>query len=51
MGVKIAADNWSTCRIVLGRSAEQFQMDLASNIVMSEHLVDVVIAGHSVQIG
>ncbi|CAN6289453.1 unnamed protein product [Urochloa humidicola] len=50
MGFNIAADDWSTCRIVLGRSVEQLQMDLASNIVMSGHSVDVVIADDSVQI-
>ncbi|XP_062215615.1 lipase-like isoform X2 [Phragmites australis] len=50
MGVSIASDHWSTCRIVLGRGFEQLQMDLASNIVMSEHSVDLVIADHSVKI-
>ncbi|KAK3151613.1 hypothetical protein QOZ80_3AG0248160 [Eleusine coracana subsp. coracana] len=46
MGVDIAADDWSTCRIVLGRSVESLQMDLASNIVMSNRSVDFVIADH-----
>ena len=50
MGVKIAADDWSTCRIVLGRSAEQLQMNLASNIFTSGRSVDVVIADDSVQV-
>jgi len=50
MGVNIAADDWSTCRIVLGRSAEQLQMNLASNIFTSGRSVDVVIADDSVQV-
>ncbi|RLN41279.1 lipase-like [Panicum miliaceum] len=50
MGVKIEADDWSTCRIVLGRSAEQLQMNLASNIVTSGRSVDVVIADDSTQV-
>jgi hypothetical protein len=45
MGIDIAADDWSTCRIVLGRSVERLQMDLASNIVLSSNSsVDLVIA-------
>uniref|UniRef100_K4A9Q4 Fungal lipase-type domain-containing protein n=1 Tax=Setaria italica TaxID=4555 RepID=K4A9Q4_SETIT len=50
MGVKIEADDWSTCRIVLGQSVEQLGMSLASNIATSGHSVDVVIADHSVQV-
>ncbi|OEL12621.1 hypothetical protein BAE44_0026365 [Dichanthelium oligosanthes] len=49
MGVEIAADDWSTCRIVLAQSVEQLQMSLASNIIMSERSIDVVIADRSVQ--
>ncbi|KAJ1297142.1 hypothetical protein BS78_01G355400 [Paspalum vaginatum] len=51
MGVEIAADDWSTCRIVLGQSVEKLQMSLASNIVTSGHSVDVVIANDSLQVG
>ncbi|TKV96116.1 hypothetical protein SEVIR_9G408500v4 [Setaria viridis] len=50
MGVKIEADDWSTCRIVMGQSVEQLGMSLASNIATSGHSVDVVIADHSVQV-
>ena len=50
MGVEIAADDWSTCRIVLGRSVEQLKGSLASDIVMSGLSVDVVIADDSVQV-
>ncbi|KAL6648160.1 hypothetical protein ACP70R_012384 [Stipagrostis hirtigluma subsp. patula] len=50
LGVDIEADEWSTCRIVLGRSVQQFQMELSSNILMSKNSVDVIIADHSVQI-
>ncbi|CAN6300922.1 unnamed protein product [Urochloa humidicola] len=50
MGVKIEADDWSTCRIVMGRSVEHLQMSLASNIATSGHSVDVVIADDSVQV-
>ncbi|TVU47045.1 hypothetical protein EJB05_06623 [Eragrostis curvula] len=42
MGVDIAADDWSTCRIVLGQSVERLQMALASNIVMLNNSVDFV---------
>nr|CAB3495949.1 unnamed protein product [Digitaria exilis] len=50
MGVKIEADDWSTCRIVLGQSVEQLRMNLASNIVTTGRSVDVVIADDSVQV-
>jgi hypothetical protein len=50
MGVEIEADDWSTCRIVLGRSVEQLKGSLASDIVMSGLSVDVVIADDSVQV-
>ena len=50
MGVEIAADDWSTCRIVLGRSVEQLKGSLASDIVMSGLSVDVVIADDSEQV-
>lgn len=43
MGVEIAADDWSTCRIVLGRGVEQLKGSLPNNIVTSGS-VDVVIA-------
>jgi hypothetical protein len=44
MGVEIAADDWSTCRIVLGRGVEQLKGSLPNNIVTSGRSVDVVIA-------
>lgn len=43
MGVEIAADDWSTCRIVLGRGVEQLKGSLPNNIVTSGRSVDVVI--------
>ncbi|XP_044964593.1 lipase-like isoform X1 [Hordeum vulgare subsp. vulgare] len=49
MGVEIAADDWSSCRIVMAQSVERLQLCLASNIIMSKNPVDIIIAGHSVQ--
>lgn len=49
LGVHMAADDWSTCRIVLAQSVEQFRTHLVSNVFVSENSVDVVIADHSVQ--
>uniref|UniRef100_A0ACD5WVV3 Uncharacterized protein n=2 Tax=Avena sativa TaxID=4498 RepID=A0ACD5WVV3_AVESA len=50
MGVDMAADDWSTCRIVMGQSAEQLRSYLTSNSIMSNNPVDVIIVDHSVQI-
>jgi hypothetical protein len=50
MGVKIQADDWSTCRIVMGRSVEQLQRSLASSITTSGFSIDVIIADNSVQV-
>lgn len=49
MGVEIAADDWSTCRIVMAQSVERLQLYLASNVITSEIPVDIIIADHSVQ--
>jgi hypothetical protein len=50
MGVDVAADDWSTCRIVMAQSVEQLRSNLASNIIMSKNPVDIIIVDHSVQI-
>jgi hypothetical protein len=50
MGVKIQADDWSTCRIVMGQSVEQLQRSLASSITTSGLSIDVIIADNSVQV-
>uniref|UniRef100_A0A453AVI6 Uncharacterized protein n=1 Tax=Aegilops tauschii subsp. strangulata TaxID=200361 RepID=A0A453AVI6_AEGTS len=49
MGVEIAADDWSTCRIVMAQSVERLQLYLASNVITSKIPVDIIIADHSVQ--
>ncbi|KAM3371472.1 hypothetical protein ACQJBY_018723 [Aegilops geniculata] len=49
MGVEIAADDWSTCRIVMAHSVERLQLYLASNVITSKNPVDIIIADHSLQ--
>jgi hypothetical protein len=43
------ADDWSTCRIIRAQSVEQLRKDLASNIIMAKHNVDVSIVKNGVQ--
>ena len=44
------ADDWSTCRIITAQSVRQFRQELAaSNIIMTEHDIDVSIVEPSVQ--
>ncbi|KAM0924216.1 hypothetical protein ACQ4PT_005031 [Festuca glaucescens] len=50
MGVDVAADDWSTCRIVMAQSVEQLRSYLTSNIIMLKNPVDVIFVDHSVQI-
>ncbi|KAF6999723.1 hypothetical protein CFC21_015702 [Triticum aestivum] len=49
MGVEIAADDWSTCRIVMAQSVERLQLYLKSNVITWKNPVDIIIADHSVQ--
>ncbi|KAL6657150.1 hypothetical protein ACP70R_004930 [Stipagrostis hirtigluma subsp. patula] len=49
LGVDMEADDWSTCRIITAQSVTQFQKDLATNIITSNHEVDVSIVEPSVQ--
>ncbi|KAF7007171.1 hypothetical protein CFC21_022130 [Triticum aestivum] len=49
MGVEIAADDWSTCRIVMAHSVKRLQLYLASNVITAKNPVDIIIADHSVQ--
>ncbi|KQK21697.1 lipase isoform X1 [Brachypodium distachyon] len=51
MGVEIAADDWSTCRIVMAQSVERLRSNLAGNAIAPKNPVDVVIVDHAVQIG
>ena len=43
------ADDWSTCRIITAENVRQLQKDLASNIIVSKHSVDVTIVEPSSQ--
>ncbi|CAD6216750.1 unnamed protein product [Miscanthus lutarioriparius] len=50
LGVDMEADDWSTCRIITAQSVRQFRQELAaSNIIMTEHDIDVSIVEPSVQ--
>ncbi|CAD6222681.1 unnamed protein product [Miscanthus lutarioriparius] len=49
LGVDMEADDWSTCRIITAQSVRQFQQELASNIIMTKHDIDVSIVEPSVQ--
>ncbi|KAF8679400.1 hypothetical protein HU200_045743 [Digitaria exilis] len=49
LGVDMEADDWSTCRIITTQSVEQFRKELASNIMMTKHNVEVSIVEPSIQ--
>nr|CAB3455250.1 unnamed protein product [Digitaria exilis] len=49
LGVDMEADDWSTCRIITTQSVKQFRKELASNIMMTKHNVEVSIVEPSIQ--
>lgn len=49
LGVDMEADDWSTCRIITAQRVQQFRLELAGNIMMTKHDIDVSIVEPSVQ--
>uniref|UniRef100_R7W2M2 Lipase n=1 Tax=Aegilops tauschii TaxID=37682 RepID=R7W2M2_AEGTA len=49
LGVDMESDDWSTCRIITAQSVERLRKDLASNIIMTKHGVEVSIVENSMQ--